>query len=156
MTTQLTGKNNYFEAFTVGRTIRHARGKTIESLESVLLSHLSMNSASAHFDEHAMRNTPFGQRVTFGGITAAVVIGLASQDTSENAIAELGMTGMRLKSPVVNGDTLYAFTEVLSATEENATAGVVVFRHLGVNQHDKLVFECERRVRIRRQPGAAS
>lgn len=149
---ELTGNGNYFESFQVGQTMRHARGKTVEAIESVLLSNLAMNSASAHFDENVMKESPFGKRVTFGGVTAALVIGLASQDTAENALAEIGLTELRLKSPVFIGDTLYAYTEVLaSEPATRADAGIVTFRHWGVNQDDKLVFECVRRVLIKRR-----
>jgi hypothetical protein len=85
----LTGKHNYYEDFIPGVVIRHARGKTIEAAEHVILTNLVMNSAQGHFNEEAAKATPFGRRMTFGGYTAALVIGLASQDTSENALAEL-------------------------------------------------------------------
>ncbi|GAA5235001.1 MaoC family dehydratase [Verticiella sediminum] len=148
---KLTGRDNYFEAFRPGQVIRHARGKTIEPLENVLISNLVLNSAATHFDEHAMQGTQFGQRAVFGGVTAALVIGLASQDTAENALAEIGMTAMRLKSPVFHGDTLYAYTEVLSlADADRPDAGIAVFRHWGVNQKDAVVFECERTVLLKR------
>lgn len=147
----LTARNNYFESFAPGQLIRHARGKTVEPLENVLITNLVLNSAAAHFDAHAMVGTKFGQRAVFGGVTAALVIGLASQDTAENALAEVGMTGMRLKSPVFHGDTLYAYTEVVSVSDaDREDAGLVVFRHWGVNQKDVVVFECERSVLVKR------
>ena len=40
-------------------------------------------------------------------------IGLATQDTAENALAELGMDKIRFTGPVFHGDTLYAYSEVL-------------------------------------------
>ena len=51
-----------------------------------------------------MRGTQFGQRLVFGLVTGSVCIGLATQDTAENALAELGMTGIRFTSPVFHGD----------------------------------------------------
>ena len=33
-----------------------------------------------------MRNLPFGQRMVFGLVTGSIVIGLATQDTAENAL----------------------------------------------------------------------
>jgi len=41
----LTGNANYFEDFKVGEVIRHARGKTVEGLENVLITNLVMNTA---------------------------------------------------------------------------------------------------------------
>ena len=148
----LTGKTNYFEDFKVGEVIRHARGKTIEGLENVLITNLVMNTAQAHFNEDAMKNTPYRGRLSYGGVNFSVVMGLAMQDTGENALAELGMDNIRLMNPVQHGDTLCAYSEVLSVEDaEREDAGVVTFRHYGVNQDDKQVFQGERRMLIKRR-----
>ena len=148
----LTGKTNYFEDFTVGQVIRHARGKTIEGLENVLITNLVMNTAQGHFNEHAMKNSPWKGRLSYGGVNFSVVMGLAMQDTGENALAELGLDNIRLQNPVVHGDTLYAYSEVLSVEQaDREDAGVVTFRHYGVNQDDKQVFQGDRRMLIKRR-----
>jgi itaconyl-CoA hydratase len=148
----LTGKTNYFEDFTVGDVIRHARGKTVEGLENVLITNLVMNTAQAHFNEHSMKDSQYGGRLSYGGVNFSLVMGLAMQDTGENALAELGMDNIRLMNPVVHGDTLYAYSEVLSAQDsDQADAGVVTFRHYGVNQDDKQVFQGDRRMLIKRR-----
>lgn len=148
----LTSPDGYFEDFVPGRVVRHARGKTVEALENVLITNLVLNTAEGHFNEVAMKDTPFGRRIVFGGVTASLVIGLASQDTGENALAELGMTGIRFKAPVFHGDTLFAYSEVLAVEPaERDDAGVVRFRHWGVNQRDEIVFEGERRVLVKRR-----
>ena len=148
----LTGRGNYFEDFTVGEVIRHARGKTIEALENVLITNLVMNTAQAHFNEHAMKRSPRGTRVSYGGVNFSVVMGLAMQDCGENALAELSMDGIKLMQPVVHGDTLYAYSEVLGAADsDREDAGVVAFRHYGVNQDDQLVFQGDRTMLIKRR-----
>jgi len=82
-----------------------------------------------------------------------MIIGLAAQDTAENALAEVSVTGIRLKAMVFHGDTLYAYTEVLDKRDaDRADAGLVVFRHLGFNQKDEQVFDGQRTVLIRRRP----
>ena len=149
---ELTGRNNYFEDFKVGEVIRHARGKTVEGLENVLITNLVMNTAQAHFNEDAMKSSPFKGRLSYGGVNFSLCMGLAMQDTGENALAELGMDNIRLTHPVVHGDTLYAYSEVLSVEDaDREDAGVVTFRHYGVNQHDKLVFQGDRRMLIKRR-----
>jgi itaconyl-CoA hydratase len=111
-----------------------------------------MNTAQAHFNEHAMKNNRFGRRLTFGGVTLALVVGLSAQDTAENALAELSLDKIRFSHPVFHGDTLYAFTEVLSVgPSDREDAGIVQFRHWGVNQDEKIVFEGERRVLVKRR-----
>lgn len=148
----LTGNNNYFEDFAVGEVLKHRRGKTVEPLENVLITNMVMNSASSHFDEEIMKGTTFGKRLQYGGVTASLVIGMSSQDTAENALAELAMTEIRFKVPVFHGDTLYAYSEVLEASDaDREDAGIVKFRHWGVNQRDEVVFEGVREVLIKRR-----
>jgi itaconyl-CoA hydratase len=148
----LTGSDNYFENFQVGAVYRHARGKTVEPLENVTFTNLVMNTAAGHFDEHVMKLHPAGRRVVYGGVTIGIVIGLAMQDTGENAIRELGLDGIRLTMSVFHGDTLYALTEVLETKESHREdAGEVVFRHYGINQNDELVFQGDRRVLVKKR-----
>ncbi len=146
-----TADTSYFEHFVPGKVMRHARGKTMTEMDNVLITNMVLNTADAHFDEHRKEGNPFGKRVVFGGINLAFVVGLAAQDTAENAIAELSMDKIRLKNPVFHGDTLYAFTEVLSVEDaDRPDAGIVCFRHWGVNQDDVVVVEAERRVLVKR------
>jgi acyl dehydratase len=153
----LTGSNNYFEDFATGQVFRHARGKTMCEQDNVGITLQVLNTAEGHFNEDVMQKNAMGRagwdrRVQFGGVTIAMVVGLAMQDTGENALMELGLDKIRLKAPVFHGDTLYAYTEVL-ATEDSdrPDGGVVTFRHWGVNQHDAVVFEGERRVLLKRK-----
>ncbi len=148
----LTGDSNYFEDFTPGDVLRHARGKTVGEIDNVLITNLVMNTASAHFDVVAAKEMGFPERISFGGVNISIVIGLAAEDTAENALQELGMDNIRLKNPVFHGDTLMAYTEVLDVdpgTREDA--GVVRFRHWGVNQDDKVVVEAERTALIKKR-----
>jgi acyl dehydratase len=145
-----TPPGRYFEDFQVGDRYRHARGTTIGEVEGQLLTKLVMNTAQAHFNEHAMKDTPFGGRLVFGLVTGSIVIGLATQDTAQNAVAELGLDRMRFTAPVFHGDTLYAYTEVLAKDDsERAGAGVVRFKHWGVKEDGTVVFESERTVLIK-------
>lgn len=148
----LTGKSNYFEDFQVGQAIRHARGKTITALENVLITNMVMNTAQGHFNEHSMGQSAYGMILSYGGVNFSMVLGLASQDCCENALAELGLDNIRLTKPVTHGDTLYAYSEVLSTSDsDRADAGEVVFRHYGYNQRDELVAQVERRVLLKRR-----
>ena len=148
----LTGTGNYFEDFTVGDVLQHARGKTVNEMDGVLITNMVMNTAQSHFNEDSMKGSPFGRRIVFGGVTIAMVVGLAMQDTGEQALAELGMDKIRLRQSVFHGDSLYAFSEVLETSDGGRPdAGVVRFRHYGVNQDGALVFEGERTVLLKRR-----
>ena len=153
----LTGKSNFFEDFAVGDVYEHARGKTVEGLENVLITNLVLNTAQAHFNEDLAESLEQKHRITFGGVTASIVIGLAMQDTGENALEEIGLDQVRFRVPVLHGDTLYAFTEVVNKEEEPADSrgyknvGLVHFRHWGLNQRGETVFEGERRVLVKKR-----
>jgi len=148
----LTGSGNYFDDFEVGAKLRHARGTTVGEVENQMLTKLVLNTADSHYNEHRMKGSPFGQRIVFGLITGSIVIGLATQDTAENALAELGLTGIRFTSPVFHGDTLYAYTEVLEKRDsDRADAGIVRFKHWGTKQDGTIVFEGERTVLVKRR-----
>ena len=81
------------------------------------------------------------------------MFGLASQDTAENALAEVGCDALRFTSPVHQGDSLYAFTEVLAVepAPDREDAGLVRFKHWGVTHDDRVVFEGERTVLVKRR-----
>lgn len=154
----LTGEQNYFEDFEPGEVMRHARGKTMCEQDNVGITLQVLNTAEGHFNEDLMQKSSMGQagwnsRIQFGGVTISMIVGLAMQDTGENALAELALDKIRLKAPVFHGDTLYAYSEVLEKhASDREDAGVVTFRHYGVNQKDQVVFEGERTVLIRKRP----
>ena len=149
----LTGPSGYFEDFTPGQRMRHARGATVGEVENNFISKQVMNTAQAHWNEHFLAGGPLGSgRVVFGLVTASIVFGLASQDVAEQALAELGCNGLRFRAPVHQGDTLYACTEVLEMTPaDRADAGVVRFQHWGLTHDERLVFEGQRLVLVKRR-----
>jgi itaconyl-CoA hydratase len=156
--TALTGRGNYYEDFAVGDVYEHARGKTIEALENVLLTNLVLNTAQIHFNEDlAERIAAQKHRIVFGGVTASLVIGLAMQDTGEQAVEEVALDKVRFRISVIHGDTLYAFSEVLGKNDSaevlrgHREVGEVHFKHWGVNQRGETVFEGERRVLIKKR-----
>lgn len=158
--TTLTGNDNYFENFEVGAVYKHARGKTLTENEAVTICHLVMNSASGHFDDHliatahAAGKAHVDRSLVFGGVTIVITIGLAYQDTGEQVIREVGLTNVKLTGPVLHGNTLYAYTEVLDKDDTEPEAGLVTFRHYGVDQDDNLVFQGDRTALVRKRPSA--
>jgi acyl dehydratase len=151
-TQALTGRANYFEDFEVGAVIKHARGKTVTPLENVLITNLVMNTAQGHFNEDMMTKGGGPGVIVYGGVNFSMVLGLAAQDCCENALAELGLDNVRLSKPVLHGDTIYAYSEVLDATPaEQDDAGLVTFRHYGFNQRDEQIVQVDRKVLLKRR-----
>ena len=157
----LTGSHNYFEDFEPGQVFKHARGKTMCEHDNVGITLQVLNTAEGHFNEDVMQKNAlalgdgrsnWNSRLQFGGVTISMIIGLAMQDTGENALRELQLDKIRLKSPVFHGDTLYAFSEVLAKRDaDQDDGGIVTFKHYGINQNDKVVFEGERTVLLKRK-----
>ncbi|MCS7213490.1 MAG: MaoC family dehydratase [Candidatus Calescibacterium sp.] len=149
-----TGKSNYFEDFNPGDVILHHRGRTITEMDNVLFTLLTMNTASIHFNEDMMKKGKgiFPERVVYGGIVSSIVIGLTSEDISENAIADIGYYNAVHKNPVFHGDTLYAESHVLEKRDsDRPDAGIVRFKIIGRNQKNEVVVEIEREVLIRKR-----
>lgn len=143
-------QSGFFEDFTVGERMRHARGKTIVESDLAVMTLLVMNTAQGHFNEHRMETRHYGTRINFGGLTLSLVIGLATQDTAAQSLREIGLDGVRFKAPVFAGDTIYAASEVVEKLpSERSDAGVVVFHHWGFNQESAIVCEARRSVLVR-------
>jgi acyl dehydratase len=148
----LTSPTNYFEHFEVGMQIRHARGKTVTALENVFITNLVMNTAQGHFNEDQMTKSDFPGVIVYGGVNFSMVLGLSTQDCCENALCELGLNNVRLTKPVLHGDTIYAYSEVLETKPaDREDAGIVVFRHFGYNQKDELIAQVDRTALLKRK-----
>nr|WP_219996060.1 MaoC/PaaZ C-terminal domain-containing protein [Nocardioides humi] len=127
---------------------------TVDAVTGSFLARSVVNTAQVHWNDRADRDEALGSGfVVFGLITASTVLGLASQDATEHVVAELGYDDFRFLTPVYQGDTLYALTEVLAvhAATDRSDAGVVEFAHWGLNQDDTLVFKGRRTVLIARR-----
>ena len=76
--------------------------------------------------------------------------GLSVADVSQKAIANLGWTDITLPSPVFNGDTLYAESEVLEkrASRSRPNQGIVAVATRAFNQDQVLVMDYKRTVLV--------
>jgi itaconyl-CoA hydratase len=152
----ITSDGSYFEDFAVGDTLQHQRGRTITEADNHMFTSLVMNTAELHFNQDMVGRDPKtyynGRRVVYGGVVLAFTVGLASEDTSENAIAELEMDNGRHTNPVFHGDTLYAESTVLEKRDaDRADAGIVKFKLVGKKADGTVVVEIERTVLIKRK-----
>ncbi|MGW5239204.1 MaoC family dehydratase [Monashia sp. NPDC004114] len=144
--------DGYAEDYPVGFAFRHTRSKTVGEIDLALLTPLVMNSAPGHFSDHLMANTPFGERINFGGQTLSLVVGIAQEDTTERLVAEIGLTGISFARPVVAGDTIAAHSVVIAvAPGADSSSDDVTFRHTGLNQRGEVVCRVDRTVRLLRR-----
>jgi acyl dehydratase len=145
----------YFEDFTPGMVIRHARGRTLTEADNVLFCALTMNTQPLHLDAEFAARSPFGQRVVNGLLTLGLAVGISVGDLTEGTlVANLGYERVVHPLPVFHGDTLRVETEVLEARPSGSRPdrGVVRLRHRGRNQRDEVVIEVERSVLVLRRP----
>ena len=152
----ITGDHNYFEDFTVGDTLIHQRGRTITEMDNHMFTSMVMNTAELHFNQALIDRNPDqfigGKLLVYGGVVLAFTLGLASQDTSENAIAELEMDNGKHTNPVFHGDTVFAESTVLEKRDSHrADAGIVKFKLVGKKQDGTVVVEIDRTVLIKRK-----
>ena len=152
-----TRDDNFFEDFQVGDVLVHPRGRTLGESEHMMLTNFVLNTAELHFNQALVEREPDvyygGRRVVYGGIVLAFAVGLASEETSENAIAEIGFDNGKHTAPVFAGDTLFAESTVLETRPaDRADAGIVKFKLVGKNQKGEQVLEIEREVLVRRRP----
>ena len=152
----ITGTGNYFEDFAVGDVYAHVRGRTVTHFDNYAVTHMSMNTAQPHFNleySSQLMDGAFPERLVAGPCTIGIVIGLTTQDMTENAFMDLGMTAIKLPSPVFAGDTLYARSEVLELRDspDRADAGVMRYRFTGHKSDGKVVAQGERIVLVKKR-----
>lgn len=132
----LTGTRTYFDSFNVGDIIVHANGRTITD-EHFPWTYRVMNTHPLHYDRlysTARTGAMSGEPIVYGGLVFAWLAGLASRDTTENAIADFGYTEGYHTQPAVSGDTVYAISRVLAKEDgpKGSNAGVVTFQLIGL------------------------
>jgi itaconyl-CoA hydratase len=139
-------RGRFLEDFQVGDTFRSRLGRTITETDNTWFTLLTMNTNQMHFNREFAARTEFGQPLVVSTLTLAVVLGLSVADTSENAVANLGWTDIKLPKPVYAGDTLWAESEVTAVRESRSrpSCGIVSIRTRGVNQRAEVVIEFAR------------
>jgi acyl dehydratase len=131
----------YFEDFSVGDTYEHRPGKTVTEADNHLFALLTLNTHPLHFDREFGAASEFKQNVVVSTYTLALLIGMSVTDTSQKAIANLGMREVTFSAPVFAGDTLYAESEILEKRESRSRPGqgIVSIRTLGKNQRGQVI-----------------
>jgi len=137
-TAALSGAATTFEDFTPGEIIVHGNGRTVTD-EHLAWTYRVGNTHPLHYDSlysQALEGPMSGKPIVYGGLVFAWLEGLASRDTTDNALWELGFTAGYHTQPVVSGDTLSAITRVLACDPApegcNLPAGVVTLQLIGL------------------------
>lgn len=152
MTTHKATVGRFFEDYTVGDVYQHPFGRTITETDNTWMTNLTLNTNQNHFNEHFSEQNPItgGKVIVNSGFTIALVLGLSVFDMSQNAIANLQFTDIKMVHPVFVGDTLYA-ESVCTETRESKSrdyAGIISMVTRGVNQDGVQVISWKRSVMI--------
>jgi acyl dehydratase len=139
-----------FEDFVAGETIEHELGRTVTQVDNMWFTLLTMNTNPMHFDVEYARASAFGRTLVNSCFTLSLVTGLTVSDISQNAMANLEWTDVKLPMPVFEGDTIRARTTILDVRESKSrpSVGIVRFRSYGYNQRDEVVIEFIRTILV--------
>lgn len=138
MTVHAAELGRFFDDFVQGDVYQHPFGRTISEADSTWFTQLTCNTNQNHFNAHLAASNPItgGRIIVNSGLTVALVLGLSVLDTSQNAVANLGWTEIKLVHPVYVGDTVYA-ESLITGKRESASRpgmGIITMRTRGLNQ----------------------
>lgn len=145
----------WFEELTVGRIVEAATRRTVTETDNVLFTTMTMNPQPLHLDAEFAAGTEFGKPLVNSMFTVALVVGLAVPElTLGTTIANLGFSEIAFPKPVFAGDTIHVVSEVVEARKSSSRpdAGIVTFRHDGINQRDEVVCRATRAAFMRCRP----
>jgi itaconyl-CoA hydratase len=145
----------FYEDLEVGDVYMSHIGRTVTETDNILFTHLILNFNQVHFNYPYAEATRFHKPVVNSTLTLALITGLSTPDTSQNAFANLGWTDVKLRNPVFIGDTLWAETEILEKrdSKSNQSVGIVSVRSRGINQNSEVVIEFRRSFMIYKRNG---
>jgi len=131
-----TGGRWWWSDYEPGERIHHIEGVAIEEAEHQMAARLYQNTARAHFNAHALKDSRFGKRVIYGGHVISVARAL-SFNGLENALRILAFNGGTHSNPTFAGDTLFAWTDVLERIDlARSDAGALRLRLVAVKNAD--------------------
>ena len=146
----MTGKQGwigrFYEDFEIGDIYQHQLGRTITETDNVWFTLLTQNTNPIHFDKVYAAKTEFKKPLVDSTFTLALVTGQSVADVSQNVMANLGWTDIKLPNPVFEGDTIYSYSKVLEKRESKSrpNVGIVTVKTVGYNQNHKVVIEFKR------------
>jgi itaconyl-CoA hydratase len=152
MTVHPAQLGRFFEDFVVGDVYQHPIGRTISEADSTWITQLTCNTNQNHFNAHLAASNPIsgGRIIVNSGLTVALVLGLSVLDMSQNAVANLGWTDIKMTHPVYVGDTIYAESVCtdIRASNSRPEVGIISMVTRGLNQDGDIVVSWKRTVMI--------
>ena len=111
----MTYKDGYkFEDLSIGMT--HQTEHVITEKDIELFAEVSGDRNPLHMDEEFAKNTPFGQRIAHGALTASYISGILGNDLPGPGSIFVGLN-MRFRRPVLIGSLVIVKVEVTEMKE---------------------------------------
>ncbi len=139
----------YLDEFVPGQVFVHPRGFTFERAAMLDFARVFMQCNPLYLNleyakAHGFPDLPASPQMVFN-----VVLSLGVHNDSEKAIANLGYYNVQFLRPVYSGDTLRGYTQVVDRKARGQDKpGIVLIRTLGVNQHNQVVLQYERKIMV--------
>src|SRR6188768_2191531 len=112
----LAGSPSRFGDYALGEKIDHVDGVTVEEAEHQIATRLYQNTARIHFDQYSAAQGRFARRLIYGGHAISLARSLSFNGLA-NAFHIAAINGGRHVSPLFAGATVFAWSEVLGASE---------------------------------------
>jgi 2-methylfumaryl-CoA hydratase len=132
----LAGSPYRFGDYEVGEKIDHIDGVTVEEAEHQTATRLYQNTARIHFDQFSAAQGRFGRRLIYGGHVISLARALSFNGLA-NAFHIAAINGGRHVAPLFAGGTVFAWTEVLAASELPGRSDVGALRLRTVATKDR-------------------
>ncbi len=139
----------YLDEFVPGQVFVHPRGYTFERGPMLDFARVFMQCNPLYLNleyakAHGFTDLPASPQMVFN-----VVLSLGVHNDSEKAIANLGYYNVQFLRPVYPGDTLRGYTKVMDRKARGEDKpGIVLIRTLGLNQHNQVVLQYERKIMV--------
>ena len=148
-------KNNFgrsFKEFKIDEKIFHWPRKTITESDQNLFCLLTMNHHPIHIDKIFADKSKFNKRLVVGTYVFSLVVGMTVRDISGKAIANLNYEKINHLAPVFNGDTISAYSKIISketSASNNRNAKIKIMT-VAQNQKKEKVLSFYRTILIKK------
>ena len=137
----LAGSPFFWEDYEAGEKIDHVDAMTVEEADHMMATRLYQNTAKVHFNQHTEKDGRFGRRIVYGGHVISLARSFSFNGLA-NAFKMAAINGGRHVAPIFAGDTVYAWSQVLSKDElpGRTDLGALRLRLVAVKDQDCAAF----------------
>ena len=137
--TSISGSPFFFNDYKEGEEIDHLDGQTIEEAEHQIATRLYQNNARVHFNQHIEKDGRFKKRIIYGGYIISLARAISCNGLA-NTFKLAAIHNGKHSSPTFSGDTIYAWSKILSKEQINDKIGAMMIRTLASKNDSKMTF----------------